>query len=168
MARQKSRVQLESEWWDAWREKDFSWEGLASKDWIGWAVTPKGEIVEMHRAPKRSRAATLQDYWRDEEPHLIAGDGKRWTRAHLPLYWADGTHTGKLHWSDRQRDTLAAVLSAKLAESSEKDASDGNAIGVDPRAQMQGTVLPGVPPVLRRSALFRAVPHSREGRRCVP
>ena len=29
---------ISKDWWDAWWEEDYSWEGLAKKDWAGWRV----------------------------------------------------------------------------------------------------------------------------------
>src|SRR5262245_47687828 len=114
MAEQKSKEELERAWWAAWRKEDFSWDGLAKKEWEGWSVAPDGALVETEGAPEGSRDATLQDYWRDEEPYLIEGDGKRWTRAHCPLEWEDDRQTPKAMWSREEKVAFDALIVAKI------------------------------------------------------
>lgn len=113
----------ENEWWDRWWRNDWSWEGLAKIYWPGFLVLPTQEIVFHENAitegqwewvrhtPKGTRKATLQDYWRTEEKHLIveAKSEKKFTRFHLPLY-AKGEEgierfaTEKLHWQSNHLD----------------------------------------------------------------
>lgn len=86
----KTKEELEREWWALWRNENFSWDGLAEKEWVGWSVTATGEVLDtislsarVHSVSGRSerggvsaspadhsqvetqaRPATLQDYWR--------------------------------------------------------------------------------------------------------
>ncbi|MES1156942.1 MAG: pentapeptide repeat-containing protein [Alphaproteobacteria bacterium] len=152
MADAKSKEELERDWWAAWRAEDYSWDGLAQKRWDGWSVIlATGEIVETEKLEDgaAARLATLQDYWRDEEPHLIQGDGKSWTRAHCPLAWADGAPTPKAAWGDAEKAALEALFSAKLGEAAETKfegpSYNRNLIGADRRAQFQGCTLFGAP-----------------------
>lgn len=142
----KSVEELEREWWEDWRRADFSWGGLADKLWNGWSVTPSNAIVERANAPSGSRAATLQDYWRDQADHLVEGDGKKWTRIHLPTFWADGSPTGKDTWGRDERAALASVVQEKLAAAGRTEFKGESSIyreidGIDRRAQLQGAVL---------------------------
>lgn len=161
MAEQKSREELEREWWAAWRAEDYSWDGLAKKRWEGWSVTLGGGLVETKGAPEGAQPATLQDYWRDEEANLIEGDGRRWTRAHCPLAWVDGTPTPKSAWSEAEKAVLDASLSAKLCAAAETafdtiinvyvDSASRewrrsySLAGADRSVQFQGCVLFGAP-----------------------
>lgn len=57
-------------WWD----QDWSWEGLAKKEWRKrTGANPKGTV-----------SGTLQNYWTKEAKRLIDFAGRRWTFAHLP------------------------------------------------------------------------------------
>jgi hypothetical protein len=44
MADTKSNEQLDRAWWDAWWAEDYSWEGLAGKNWEGWYVHADGWV----------------------------------------------------------------------------------------------------------------------------
>jgi hypothetical protein len=144
MADELTREQREKAWWDAWWAEDFSWEGLARKEWVGWLVladdsfAPKGEWNQP--LPESARQATLQDYWRDQAADLITSpDGKRFTCVHMPPAWLDGAPTGKMDWPD---DALDQIMIAKLKESGETTLSFNNVItGPDRRIQFQGSVL---------------------------
>ena len=119
-AQQKSREELEAEWWAEWWKRDYSWEGLgALKDdgtpkhpWEGWIVLTDGTLAEdpepqrytgstsnKGKLPPEARLATLQDYWRDQEKDLIAdptspkNDAGKHTR-HFTLFHLP------LHWQD--------------------------------------------------------------------
>lgn len=154
MAEAKTKEQLEQEWWDRWWAEDYSWDGLAKKDWIGWVVdAADGSIHEadaeaVKAAPEgRFRRASLQDYWRDQAHDLVAGpDGKTFTRVHLPLTWRDGTPTEKGGWSDA---TLDAILASKLSTGAETTGAlglktgkyDWHVTGADRRTQLEGAVL---------------------------
>jgi hypothetical protein len=153
----ESREQSQEAWRAAWRAEDFSWQGLAQKMWEGYSVLADGRIVETeqitsgagHGQPDGARPATLQDYWRDEEPRLVPGDGKLWTRVHLPLEWADGSATGKAHWDAQERAHLDALIVAKLKAAGEVantgPYSNRRVVGPDRRAQFQGAVLLDAP-----------------------
>jgi hypothetical protein len=147
MADAKTKEQRDKEWWDAWWEEDFSWDGLAKKSWDGWLVLPDGSFAEEQTGdtppPDGARAATLQDYWRDQERDLITGpDGIRFTRVHLPPAWRDGTPTGKTEWGDWALD---ASLAPKLLAGGETVFTGQWGFreleGPDRRAQLQGCVL---------------------------
>ncbi|MEL8054808.1 MAG: pentapeptide repeat-containing protein [Pseudomonadota bacterium] len=65
-------MSISQDWWDAWWEEDYSWEGLAEKPWLGWYVDaawiegqPFEPVPEDERVESvEYRRATLQDYWR--------------------------------------------------------------------------------------------------------
>ncbi|WP_339746828.1 pentapeptide repeat-containing protein [uncultured Maricaulis sp.] len=62
-------------WWAGWWAADFSWDGLAGKDWLGWSVTPDGRLVETGSAPDGARGASLQDYFRrDGQSETLRSD----------------------------------------------------------------------------------------------
>jgi hypothetical protein len=144
----KTREQLEKEWWDAWWAEDYSWDGLATKAWVGWVVDTADQSIHeadaepVKAAPEgRFRDATLQDYWRGEEGDLIASpDGKlKFTRVHLPPAWRDGMPTGKGEWRD---DALDVILAPRLASGKKTtvdmfDASEG----ADHQTQLSGAML---------------------------
>lgn len=136
-------------WAARWRGRDYSWSGLAAKAWRGWAVAPDGRVMESADAPEGSRPATLQDYWRDEEVCLIEGDGVRWTRAHCPTQWRDGSPSPKAQWGEPERAAFAALLSTKLGEAGQTAFEGANLlrdfVGVDRRAQFHGCVFFGAP-----------------------
>ncbi len=150
MADAKTTEQRDKAWWDAWWGEDFSWDGLAEKSWDGWLVLPDGSVAEEKtggaQPPEGARAATLQDYWREQEPDLVTSPdgGQRFTRVHLPPAWKDGTPTGKADWPD---DALDAVLAPKLQAGTEtafhREQDDTKLVGSDGRAQLQGAVLLG-------------------------
>lgn len=68
--------QIQAEWWAGWRRADYTWPGLANKQWPGWIVTDEGSLVEAETGrvfgdPRqrsvsglKGRPASLQDYWR--------------------------------------------------------------------------------------------------------
>jgi hypothetical protein len=143
----KTREELEQEWWVSWWVKDYSWDGLARKKWTGWSIAQDGTPILKVNAPEGSRDATLQDYWRDEEPNLIPeyGDGgvtiRRWTRIHLPITWRNGSPTEKPHWEEEQWTKLDAVILARLEGATET----WNPRVKDGRAQLTGAVLRAIP-----------------------
>jgi hypothetical protein len=142
----KSAEQLSAQWWNAWRKSDFSWEGLATKTLEGWFVGADGVLGHGEPQPDGARQATLQDYWRDQSDHLITGDGKRWTRVHLPIAWSDGSPTGKADWSEEERRRFNDLITARVRAGRETkfkgEASGYQRVeGADMRAQLQGAVL---------------------------
>lgn len=124
---------LKRAWWASWREKNFSWDGLAEIQWAGWSKTPAGEIVPSDGAPEGSVDAMLQDYWRDEQTRLVEHDGARWTLAHVP-------EEAKAEWNEEQRAQLDDILTRKLAASGTTAFENGKRVGPDRRAQFQGVV----------------------------
>ncbi|MEM9838830.1 MAG: pentapeptide repeat-containing protein [Pseudomonadota bacterium] len=91
---EKTVAELEKEWWDLWWEEDWSYNALDPK---------------------------LQEYWAEDfANHPIRGPGgKRYTRAHTPLNWPEGTDAGRVdppksQWTDHQNNELAAYLSQRL------------------------------------------------------
>ena len=77
MSDEDAREFQEAKWWSVWRQMDYSWQGLAAKQWSGWIVTEDGVAVDAetgipYGAPPGStpvariqgRQANLQDYWR--------------------------------------------------------------------------------------------------------
>jgi hypothetical protein len=154
---------LEAKWWKEWWEADYSWEGLAKKPWEGWVIVngqpvpdpeswPEGH--ENHGVrPEGARLATLQDYWRDEEPFLIEchhiskeGTAKdKFTRVHLPLKWQNGSEIRPSYLTMATQDEQAKILAPTLATSDETEFNKyGRMIGPDHRAQWQGAVLRGI------------------------
>ena len=140
------------QWWDAWWEEDYSWEGLAKKLWHGWCVLPGDDIITQDPSswpegdprrklrPAGARPATLQDYWREQKDALICSPDKsrRFTIVHLPLVWEDGSPTRPVDQTE--------VLSAKFAAAGEAETAGefdihGFPVGPDCRAQCVGTVL---------------------------
>lgn len=146
----KTREELEAEWWAAWWEADYSWDGLANHK-IGGDGGAYGE-------------QTLQDYWlRDPATgklrslatlkvcgeilvHIDANGAEAfWHIVHLPLHWRDGT-SAKAAWQDAAKTRLASVVSDRFRAASETAATVnyvGESIkGSDCRAQLNGAVLP--------------------------
>ena len=87
----------EAQWWDAWRGRDYSWDGLAAKLGHG--------------------SGTLQDIWALESERLIAEPGtpRRWTRWHCPFVFADGSLSPKASWSAAEWHDLDLGLRTRLA-----------------------------------------------------
>lgn len=144
------------DWWAEWRNQNFTWEGLGDTDWDGWAVEPDGTVVPEDGSSADSRVATLQDYWRDEEPRLIEGPGGKYTRFHLPLTWSDGSPTPKTGWGPDMREELRLALRAKLDAAALAPAPDpegGAPVGAG-HAQFQGVVLPPQLPLSQVLARF--------------
>lgn len=148
----EGREQAEDDWRAGWRADDYSWQGLAQKTWEGFSVLADGRIVETEQlasAAEGARPATLQDYWQEEAECLVPGDGKLWTRAHLPLEWADGASTGKANWDAKERAELDALILAKLEAAGETICTGGynnrRVVGADRRAQFQGVTFLSAP-----------------------
>lgn len=153
--------QLLKDWWSKWWEADYSWEGLAKRNWVGWAVHDDGSIVEIPESVERDefgeplftvqhsmRQATLQDYWRDMEDSLITSpDGvSRFTPLHLPLRWRDGTPTLKGSVLSIERTAMLGRINSilrKKMEMASEAVFDADRLEIvrDGRAQFQGVVL---------------------------
>src|SRR5438132_9712575 len=94
---------LEAQWWKGWRAADHSWDGLAAK-----SPEACGDIG----------LRTLQDYWAGERDRLIdePGTGRRWTRFHCPLTFADGSPTPKALWNEADWQALADDLAKMMLD----------------------------------------------------
>ena len=150
-----TKEEREQKWWDKWWEADYSWDGLAKKEWQGWAVHPDKHqfaVRPAEEAPADWRPATLQDYWRKagvKKKHLIECGGRQFTKFHLPFNDRDGNATEKDGWDDDEWVRFADELAPRLAEASETKGKFGRIDGPDNRAQFDGVVaraLPGPPP----------------------
>ncbi len=100
---------LEAQWWKDWWAADYSWDGLAGKKLLHVLAAEFLDIPKF--------GLSFQDYWRNEESHLIAepGTNRRWTRLHCPLVFADGTPSPKQGWTEAEWDAVfAAIPSVKL------------------------------------------------------
>lgn len=131
----KTDIDNAPDWWNAWFDADYSWEGLARLDekgkpvhpWVGWVVVDEARCVPEDEAPENAgkRPATLQDYWRaDPEKgwglravvqlqaagELLKGvespDGRTWHIAHVP----PGPRPGISVAPDKQKDWFKADL----------------------------------------------------------
>lgn len=146
VAEPKTGEELEAEWWQAWRDEDYSWNGLADPaKHIGGDGGLHGE-------------RSLQDYWRcdadgnrrDDSALGAAGeierhDGVLWHIAHIPLHWPD-SRPAKAAWSTAKREKLAALIATRVAaarETAVQSASfaEEEIAGRDGRSQLQGCVL---------------------------
>jgi uncharacterized protein YjbI with pentapeptide repeats len=163
----KTKEQLIAESWARWLEADFTWAGLAEKEWQGWVVCADGLVREADSgavygqpipeapAPATGSKATLQDYWRADpatgrwrdDPamgeELITAEGQpTYHRVHLPLIYADEAPTGKQDWPD---DALDAVIRPRLMAAGETawegEWNDREMIGPDRSARLDGGVL---------------------------
>ncbi len=149
-----TKEEREQKWWDKWWEADYSWDGLAEKEWQGWAVHPDRKqfvVKPAEEAPADWRRATLQDYWRKagvKKKHLIECGGRQFTKFHLPFKDRDGNATEKDGWDDDEWARFADELAPRLTEASETKGEFGRIDGADNRAQFNGVVaraLPGPP-----------------------
>ena len=141
---------ISQEWWDRWWEEDYSWDGLAEKDWRGWVVPDDGVPVP-REAGVKGRQATLQDYWRRaglaediERPEFCCPKtGRCFTRVHLPLVFRGGSQTLKGRNDDAFTVELNAVLKAELARPIAENKHHGSGILARPdnRLQWSGAVL---------------------------
>ena len=163
-----------AKWWENWFEADYSWEGLKEFPWQGWKVvqnkTAYNEYIRVHGLPKgcpnkacqvvpadydglpegtKTRDATLQDYWRDQEGKLEGQDGdKQYTIAHLPAKYPDDTESWKAEPKHKNWKALSALIKARLESGSKTDFDFYNietVTGTDARANFRGCVLPALP-----------------------
>lgn len=128
-------------WHAKWQHEDFTWRGLAyNKRLFGWVVVDEllreaesgriyGQPLPEVAMPVSGREASLQDYWRADpatgrlrsdaemqrELHVVEGQ-PTYHLSHLPLFYSDGTPTGKADWPD---DALDAIVGPRLVASSE-------------------------------------------------
>ncbi|MEZ5945311.1 MAG: pentapeptide repeat-containing protein [Hyphomonas sp.] len=169
MADTQLKEEREAAWWKAWREEDFSWEGLARKHWHGWVIVSRDDgeyavVADTGRVygglepevPARAegRKATVQDYWRADPVtgrlrpdaamagEFVVVDGKRtYHTVHLPLAYEDGSETGKADWSIEVLDELIGLRKSAATETAFGGERDfREPVGADGRAQFQGGV----------------------------
>lgn len=165
MAEEKTREELEEEWWKRWHGEDFTWKGLEDKPLFGWVVA-HGFLREAATgrfygkpAPKvpvrvAGQSANLQHYWSadpasgalrgiaDMADELVLIDGQHtYHKVHLPLVYEDGTATLKAGW---RPDALDAIVIARLLAAVDTglptEDFQENPNGADLRAQFQGGV----------------------------
>jgi len=124
LSKEQKDINPDPAYWDhfdQWWEKDFSWDGLAT-----------------HKIENHPDDRTLQDYWREEENHLIEFARKKWTRFHLPPHDKDGNTNEKwgvvnesdwqhIKWQNWQMGILIKLQYA---------------IGSTSQAQLQGICFP--------------------------
>jgi len=132
-----------TQWWAGWWDADYSWDGLAKKDWSGWVRPLDGGPCVEAMTSAEGRAATLQDYFIDRlgpDVELIPSpDGtKRFTELHLPLHWRDGAPTGKGDWPEEALDDDLRTLLTQAGPRTDKDEAAHNP--PDRRAQCDGVV----------------------------
>lgn len=148
----------DDERWRLWWDEDFSWAGLAKRNWLGWRIDANGAPVpesELNDEDAQSfRQATLQDYWHDEKSALIDEYDehghlvRRWTKVHLPPAFHNGAPTGKQsHTSD-----ILDIVAKRLAAAAETPGQYGENDDMirwwpdheDRRAMLEGAVLPSL------------------------
>ncbi|KCZ85759.1 hypothetical protein HAD_08740 [Hyphomonas adhaerens MHS-3] len=142
---------ISQKWWDRWWDEDYSWDGLAKKDWDGWVV-PEDGVPVPGKVGVDGDQATLQDYWRragleediKREGHTCPKTGKQFTRIHLPLTFEDGSETLKGNddkaFLEEVYDVLRSELARPIMETKYLDW--GELEGPDHRMQWRGVVLP--------------------------
>jgi hypothetical protein len=176
----KTDITKNPEWWAEWFDADYSWEGLAKLEdngtpvhpWEGWVVVDEARCVPKDEATsddtKRTRPATLQDYWRADpqdnwrlrdvatlnrerkgEPiaELVGGDdtpdGRTWHIAHLPAADAETRETTwKSLLDDPRWGVVQRLLQTRINAARETRFMHGEFIeGPDLCAQLSGCVL---------------------------
>jgi hypothetical protein len=170
-----------AQWWKDWFAADYSWEGLADKPWQGWTVVtskaaydgyiktyglPEGcpntacQVVpaDFDSLPEgtKTRPATLQDYWRDQEKRLEGKDGgKQYTIAHLPVQFKNGEDSWKADPEHQKWEALSALITARLECGAKTDLvlefGPEHIVGIDRRANFRGCILSSLPPETTRA-----------------
>jgi hypothetical protein len=157
------------DWWAAWFDADYSWDGLVHKPWRGWVVVdetycaPESEAAETAHV----RDASLQDYWRADPDddwrlrdvealkapapgigvrELESFAGRDWHIAHLPPALFDDD---QVSWKDvpahQNWEVLRGLLAARLhAAGPTLGDRTGAVLGPDQRAQFDGVVATGL------------------------
>ena len=154
------------EWWANWFEQDFSWEGLKKRPWRGWVVVDDARCMPEGDVPEGAtiREATLQDYWRadpeadwvlrdlgepgeaDSQAELVRLEETVWHRVHLPPATRAGERSWKANPEDERLEARWAQVQAdlqlrmKLGFETKLD-YDGDRVGADGRAQLDGVVI---------------------------
>jgi uncharacterized protein YjbI with pentapeptide repeats len=111
----KTAQSIVETWWEAWREEDYSWNGLSLKPWVGWSIEDALPIRN-DKASAEARPATLQDFWRAEQEHLVrnSATGEIYTVVHAPYRWRDRAAC-KSSWSASQFAQVDEALGRALA-----------------------------------------------------
>jgi hypothetical protein len=166
-------------WQTAWWATDFSWDGLADKDWLGWSVTTDQQLVETGRAPDGARPASLQDYFRrDPASATLRSDAALMAAGllvdtpgqplfhtlHLPTHWPDGQPSWKADPEARDWPPLEAEISSWLEAARETRLDGWRPVGADRRAQLDGSVIRTLP---HSGALGSNALHLRARHLCV-
>jgi uncharacterized protein YjbI with pentapeptide repeats len=165
---EKDPETLLEQWWKDWWAEDYSWAGLANRDWTGWSVTPDNNIVETLGAPAGSREASLQDYFRwDADRKAWRDDGKLrqlgllhseagqldFHILHLPLRWQNGEESWKADPEHELWSVIADELVKRMLAAEETRVENArypfSAIAQERRAQLSGSIIKS-PPRLRR------------------
>jgi hypothetical protein len=103
------------DWWQTWRVRDYSWEGLPRHGVPGWYIRPDGKMTRDRMSTRKTRPATLQDIWRSEAGRLIKGpDLRQWTVVHAPPSWEDGS-AAKSEWTAEQVARIETAFSNAIA-----------------------------------------------------
>ena len=160
-------------WWENWHRNNYSWDGLAKIEWVGWVYVenktdyeawikknnlPQGcpskvcQVIPVSRRKElkntsKTRKATLQDYWRDQEKNLIFdSDNKtKWTALHLPFVFFDGTSSWKANRKSKEWVSLYKLLDNRVLKGRYTELQlSKNKVKIselDARSQFQGVVL---------------------------
>lgn len=122
--------EAQDRWWRGWFERDFSWEGLASKKIEAYSYKKINQFGSHKLGPHK--VETLQDYWRlpndgnserlrsdkdlRERGELVEGpDGRPYHIAHLPPRNKNGDRVGwKANWTDEEWEHLERLLTARM------------------------------------------------------
>jgi hypothetical protein len=148
------------EWWAAWWEDDWSWEGLSKKTWEGWITLEDNSTSSpdplylkdgpsiLERFGDRARTANLQDYWRNHFDQLLdweTPEGRviKFSPFHYPARNPDGTYPEDRNRPDLTflRDQIAAILNGHTHDPINVDQFPS----FDIRAQFQGCVFRAFP-----------------------
>jgi hypothetical protein len=105
MAQAQTKEELLAEWWAGWWKLDFSWAGLAKKDWQGWSVitAPDGA----HYAVETD-TGLLFGAEEGAEPLATAPDPEK-RQASLQDYWRADPATGRMRTDAEMGDELVMV-----------------------------------------------------------
>lgn len=162
----KTKEERIAQGWAAWRDADFTWEGLKKRPWQGWVVCADGLVREeasgavygqpipKTAVPAQGRKANLQDFWRADPANgcwrddaamrspvelIIVHGQPTYHCAHLPLIYADGTPSEKAGWPEGLLDAFAR---ARLIAAGETMWDDEEILAPDRRARFDGGVWP--------------------------
>ena len=155
----RTREEIEREWWDAWWAADFSWEGLKAKDIDGTGTVHRDRDLQHYWNRVPGGQTLRSDSRLLELGELVAepGNGRLWHVAHVPMHWQDKT-PAKAAWSPDQLKHLSRLIEARLVEAAQTVMEDvslpstlfperyiSKARKRDGRAQLDGVVLEILP-----------------------